>query len=174
MNKNHCDLIRSAGNQSPKQARWQPWFPLRSIDEFNAMEENLQNENCRADVVAFVQRTPSSNIEDRTKCSLNRMVSPDLAKHLSWQKTPNRLPFGTTALWAVIFETLAAKSSDPGACSFSIRKICIGWFQNARDRSGGRSKRRYTCPKMPLLERNNENAPQEAEDENRSTSVTQL
>ncbi|CAL8076531.1 unnamed protein product [Calicophoron daubneyi] len=102
------------------------------------------------------------------------MVSHDLARHLSWQKTPNRLSFGTTALWAVIFETLAANSSDPEANAVAIRKICLGWFQNARDKSGGRSKRRYTCPKMPLLGPNKENVSLGVENDEMSTSFAQL
>ncbi|CAL8071475.1 unnamed protein product [Calicophoron daubneyi] len=54
-------------------------------------------------------------------------------------------------LLTISSETLAANSSDPEANAVAIRKICLGWFQNARDKSGGRSKRRYTCPKMPLV-----------------------
>ncbi|CAL8091536.1 unnamed protein product [Calicophoron daubneyi] len=173
VNNYHCDTLRSTGNQEPKPPRWQPWFPLRTIAELQAMEINLQNENCRADVATFVQITPSSNIEERTKCGLSRMVSNDLARHLSWQKTPNRLPFGNTALWAVILETLTSSSGDPEASNVAIRRTCIAWFQNARDRNGGRVKRKYTFPKMPLLEKNNENMPVEEEGANMSTSVPQ-
>ena len=53
VNKYHCDMLRNAGNHSPKPPRWRPWFPLRSIEELHAMENNLQNENCRADVVSW-------------------------------------------------------------------------------------------------------------------------
>ena len=54
-------------------------------------------------------------------------------------------------LLTIFSETLAANSSDTEASAVAVRKICVGWFQNARDRSGGRSKRRLTCPKMPLV-----------------------
>ncbi|CAL8069985.1 unnamed protein product [Calicophoron daubneyi] len=54
VNNYHCDTLRSTGNQEPKPPRWQPWFPLRTIAELQAMEINLQNENCRADVVSWI------------------------------------------------------------------------------------------------------------------------
>ncbi|CAL8070208.1 unnamed protein product [Calicophoron daubneyi] len=115
------------------------------------MEDNLQNENCRADVVNLIKRTPTSNMTERTKCCLARLISEDLSKELSWQKTPNRQPFGSTSLWAVVLDTLSSGSSDQDCSFVTIRKACMGWFQNARDRCGGRSKRRMTMPKMPLV-----------------------
>ena len=53
ISKYHGDVLRKGGNQSPTKPRWRPWFPLRTTDDLSAMEHNLQNENCRADVVRW-------------------------------------------------------------------------------------------------------------------------
>ncbi|CAL8068037.1 unnamed protein product [Calicophoron daubneyi] len=147
MNKYHSDVLCNAGNQSPIKPRWRPWFPLQTITDLNTMEQNLENEICRADVVAYVQKTPADNPYERTRCCLARTISDDLSTHLSWKATPNRHPFGTTSLWRIILESC----TDRDTSVFLIRRACVAWFHNARDRRGGRSRRRYTCLKMPLV-----------------------
>ncbi|CAL8072427.1 unnamed protein product [Calicophoron daubneyi] len=127
------------------------------------MEQNLHNDNCRADVIAFIQRMPTGSIQGRTKCCLARTVSDDLSRQLSCQGTNIKQPFRTISLWAIILKTLAECYTDRESSITFIRQQCVAWFQNARDRRGGRSKRRYTCPNIPLPEANNENIPQEAE-----------
>ncbi|CAL8097751.1 unnamed protein product [Calicophoron daubneyi] len=102
VNNYHNDVLKKSCTESPTKPRWRPWFPLKTITELSAMEDNLQNENCRADVVNLIKRTPTSNMTERTKCCLARLISEDLSKELSWQKTPNRQPFGPTSLWAVV------------------------------------------------------------------------
>ncbi|CAL8088685.1 unnamed protein product [Calicophoron daubneyi] len=151
MNKYHRDVLRKVGNQSPTQPRRNPWFPLRTITDLNIMEHNLQYESCRAKVVAYVQTTPAGSIQNRIKCCLSRTVSDDLSRHLSRQRTHNRYPFETTSLWALICEILAASDTDREKRAVANRHACAAWFQNARKRSGGRSKRRYTCPEVPLV-----------------------
>ncbi|CAL8075855.1 unnamed protein product [Calicophoron daubneyi] len=157
VNKYHCDVVGKTCNASPTKPKWRPWFPLQTVTDVNTMEQNLQDENCRADVVSFLQRTPTGKIGDRTKYCLSRMISDELSKNLSWLKTPNRQSFGSTTLWAIILETLSGTSNDPDSSAIAIRRTCIAWFQNARDRSGGRSKRRFTEPHMPLLENSTQN-----------------
>ncbi|CAL8068029.1 unnamed protein product [Calicophoron daubneyi] len=157
MEKYHSDVLCNAGNQSPIKPRWRPWFPLQTITDLNTMEQNLENEICRADVVAYVQSTPAGNLHERTRCCLARTISNDLSRHLSWKGTPNRHPFGTTSLWKIILETLAGSCTDRESSVEFIRRTCVAWFQNARDRRGGRSRRRYTYPTMPLLKANKEN-----------------
>ncbi|CAL8076416.1 unnamed protein product [Calicophoron daubneyi] len=67
LNEYHDDILCSAGDQSPTQPRWRPWFPLQTVTDMTKMEQNLQNENCKADVVAFIQRTPAGTIKERTR-----------------------------------------------------------------------------------------------------------
>ncbi|CAL8099754.1 unnamed protein product [Calicophoron daubneyi] len=102
VNKYHCDVVGKTCNASPTKPRWLLWFPLQTVTDVNTMEQNLQDENCRADVVSFLQRTPMGKISDRTKYCLSRMISDELSKNLSWLKTPNRQSFGSTTLWAII------------------------------------------------------------------------
>ena len=51
----------------------------------------------------------------------------------------------------VLSDTMAANCTDRENSVVTIRQTCVAWFQNARDRRGGRSRWRYTCPKMPLV-----------------------
>ncbi|CAL8105745.1 unnamed protein product [Calicophoron daubneyi] len=78
-------------------------------------------------------------------------MSDDLSRQMPWQGTNVKQPFRITTLWAIILETLAECYPDRESSITSIRQQCVAWFQNARDRRGGRSKRRYTCPNMPLV-----------------------
>ncbi|CAL8106217.1 unnamed protein product [Calicophoron daubneyi] len=150
LNKYHDDILLSAGDQSPTKPRWRPWFPLQTVTDMMKMEQTLQNENCKADVVAFIQRTPAGTIKERTRCCLARTVSDHLSRQMSRQGTIIKQPFRTASLWAIILETLAECYTDRENSITSIPNQCVAWFQNARDRRGGRSKRRYTCPDMPL------------------------
>ncbi|CAL8068952.1 unnamed protein product [Calicophoron daubneyi] len=99
----------------------------------------------------FMERTPAGSIQDRTKFCLARIISNELARQLSWQSTPNRQAFGTTCLWSAVLDTLAANSTERESSANSIRQTCVAWFQNARDRRGGRTRKRHTCPQMPLV-----------------------
>ena len=46
---------------------------------------------------------------------------------------------------------MAANCTDREDSVLAIRQTCVAWLRNARDRVGGRTRRRYTCPKMPLV-----------------------
>ena len=52
INRNHSDLLRKETYLcQPAKPRWRPWFPLKTITDVKSMEQNLLNENCRAEVV---------------------------------------------------------------------------------------------------------------------------
>ncbi|CAL8077136.1 unnamed protein product [Calicophoron daubneyi] len=46
------DVLLKTVNQSPTKIIWKPWFRLKNVDELNAMEVNLQNENLKAAAVS--------------------------------------------------------------------------------------------------------------------------